>query len=101
MSIQLQLQAEVETELRRKAAEGGLTVESFLCQIAEREAARPSNGAASNATEEDEARPWRGVLVLRRPRMLLPLSHEFAFGRLPKREPSPNMMWHRAGADDE
>jgi hypothetical protein len=97
MSVTLKLQPDIETELRRKAAKGGLTLEDLLCQLAEREACRPVNGTLqkNNEDEENKERPWRGIFVLPGRRKEIPLALELPAGNLPKREPSPNMNWHR------
>ena len=103
MDVTIHLPSAVESQIRRKAAEGGLSLEAYLRLLAERDAQHPSDDPASmHAPDDDELRPWRGVLVLSRPRRALfsePL--DFSPRELPKRRPTANMNWHRMRSDDE
>lgn len=104
MTVELQLGPEVESRLRRKAAAGGQSLEAYLCAVVERESKTLGGDGppATSSAENDEERPWRGVFILPRLRRAL-FSPTLVFPalELPRREPAPNMSWHRESADDE
>lgn len=103
--VTIQLQAETERRLKEKAEQDGQSLEAFLQQLAEH-AAGNGNGSPTSVPEADNdelaERPWRGVFVPPRKRDVL-FSQELPVPaeQLPKRQPSPNLNWHRAEPDDE
>ena len=104
MTVELHLGPEVESRLRRKATAGGLSLEAYLCAVVERESHTLAGDgpSASASAEDDQDRPWRGVFILPRSRRALfaPTAESPALA-LPRREPVPNMNWHRVSAEDE
>lgn len=102
MTVELYLGPEVERRLRCKAAAGGVTLEAYLRTVVEHASQTSENADGATTADVEEDRPWRGVLVL-------PWSRRAAFSprlecpalALPRREPVPNMNWHRVSADDE
>lgn len=104
MNVTLNLAPAVESEIRRKAAASGMTLEAYLRSLVERETRISAEGPPTEppSAEDDLPRPWRGVFVLPRPRRSLfaegsPLAEE----EFPRRQPSANMNWHRPRDDDE
>lgn len=102
MTVELSLGPEVERRLRCKAAAGGLTLEAYLRAVVERASQTPENADAATTADDEEDRPWRGVFILpwSRRAMFSPMLEGHALA-LPRREPVPNMNWHRVSADDE
>jgi len=103
MTVELCLGPEVERQLRRKAAAGGVTLEAYLRAVVERESQVSGDDAPSTtAAGDDEDRPWRGVFILPRPRRaFFPPTTALPALDLPRRECVPNMNWHRVSAEDE
>jgi hypothetical protein len=104
-SITINVQAETERMLKEWADQGGQTVAAYLESFVEQQVHR-GNGTltphSENADDELDERPWRGVFVLPKRRDIL-CSRELnsQSEQLPRRQPSPNMSWHRAVTDDE
>jgi hypothetical protein len=99
-TISLDCPPETERLLQERAARAGRTVAQYVRDLIERDL---HGGAAEAPTELDEdERPWRGVLILPRPRYVLFTPElDIESGRLPQREPVVNMGWHRSAPDDD
>ena len=54
MTVELYLGPEVERQLRRKAAAGGLTLEAYLRAVVERESQTPEGDDASTTAASDD-----------------------------------------------
>lgn len=94
MSVVLELPAEIESRLRRKAAGSGVTVEGYIRSLVE--------DAIEETPEEEAERPWRGVLVLAHARQALVLDDTLAVPvPLPRRDAAPNMNWQQVRTEDE
>ena len=104
VNVTLNLAPAVESEIRRKAAAGGLTLEAYLLLLVEREAQPSADGPPSELASagKDGPRPWRGVFTLPRPRRdLFSKASRLPVEEFPRREPSANMNWHRIRDNDE
>ena len=100
----LDLTPEIEGALRRRAVEGGLTLEAYVVLLVQKAATDRANGVPGEdigPADEDE-RPWRGILRLpRRRQALLSEAPLLPPGPLPRRQPTAQMNWHRLRLDDE
>jgi hypothetical protein len=102
MIVTLNLSPEATQQLLAKAAREGQTLEVFLGQLAEHEAAATAEDAGQVRDLEDDDSPWRGVCVLRRPRRsLFPDSVTLSVDELPRRRRLPNLNWLRPDVADE
>jgi hypothetical protein len=103
MMVHLTLPPETARRLSERAAREGQTLEAFLRNLAEQEAAAPINGGPSvPEAEEDESRPWRGVFAPDYPREdLFRTAREVLVDRLPELPPAFVLDPRRlADADD-
>lgn len=101
--VTIHLEPDAVRSLAEKARQGGQTLETYLEQLVEHHIrAGNDTGGGDETTDEDELlaeRPWRGVFVPPRPRDVL-FCDKLSV-RLPKRQPSLNMNWHRVERDHE
>lgn len=104
-SVTIHLQEEAERCLTEKAKQDGQTLEDYLERMIEHHVLCGAGvNDAGEATDEYELakRPWRGVFAPPRQRGALSTHNlSLRLDRLPRRQPSMSMSWHRVATDDE
>jgi hypothetical protein len=101
MIVHVNLPQETARRLTERAAREGQTLEVFLRRLAEYEAGT-DGGSPTPEDEEDEGRPWRGVLALDYPREeLFRTEREVDVNQLPDLPPTFVLDPRRLIDDDE